>query len=255
MATEEVNAESVTAKFASQFVRDEILSVIRGELPKPWQQMTEFEQQRVVNRVENIAHGTVRKTVEAIAAFGRNVVIATMGPLSTEKKGVPSVKVTFQSGLEDDDKLAIFDHIGRNIHVVLMDAQEYTHIKDKAHVQKDEPELPISEEKQPDWDAVAEAVPEEAAPVFEEDASGPPPMPDSAKPYKYKPEEGEDAGVIEEEEAPPAPARAKGADDLLDDEMDAAEVAKIVNIENPATKPAPIPPQRVPKPARQTAKG
>lgn len=205
MADKEIDSSKV-----AEYVRNEMLGMIRAEMPKTWSAMNEGEQERLAARVEYMTREAVRRAVWLIAKSGTDTVGAVMGPLGTDKNGNAKTTITFQTNLSDDDKLAIWDHIGRNVVVVLMDPEEYTKM-DKYAVDKDEPPLPLepTEPKQPDWPTVSAAVKRTQQP------------------------DDEDAHIAEDDDDADIPAR---DDDLLDEDMDDSEAAKLVNIENP-TKP------------------
>lgn len=220
MALEEVDARDVDAKQAAEFLRDEMLRVIKSELPEPWQKMSEAAQERTISRVENIAVNTVHKAVQAIATVGRHVVVGTLGPLSTDKKGNPKLPITIDIGIENEDKLAIWDHIGRSVHLVLMDVGEYTNFQTKQRAEPDQASLPVepalATEKQPDWAEVGEAI---SAPPAE------------TRVQVGKKPDDPDAHEAEDDE--------DGMDDVVDDDMSSEEVSKLIDIPNPTTKATP----------------
>lgn len=213
MADKEIDSTKI-----AEYVRNELLGVIRAEIPKTWAAMNEGEQERLAARIEYLTKEAVRRAVWLISKAGTDTVGAVMGPLGTDKNGNAKTTITFQTNLSDADKLAIWDHIGRNVVVVLMDPEAYMKM-DKYPVDKDEPPLPLpqqpqapapQEAKQPDWPVVSAAV------------------------KRTSPPDDEDAHLAEDDDddlPPPAPA-----DDLLDEEMDDSEAAKLVNLPNP-TKP------------------
>ena len=201
-----VEHKDVDPKRAAEHLRDEVLHIIRAELPKPWQTMSEQEQQRCIDRVESVTRAAVVDVCKAISHQGTMAIAGKMGPLGTDKDGNAKVPITFAGNLEDDEKLGIWDHIGTGVTVVLMDPQAYMVYAEKAAPEPDQPELPVDKPKetpQPHWPTVQQAM--KAAEAEEEGA-------------------GE---IIEEDGEPEA--------DLLDDgeEMSAEEVNELIDIPNP----------------------
>lgn len=210
-------ATAIDAKRAAEFLRDEVMTVVRAELSKPWKQMKEDEQEWAASRIEFICKQSIDKVCAAIASAGPMSIGATMGKLGTDKNRNAVVPITFNGNLEDKEKLGIWNHIGRGITVILLDPEEYKTIEKPAQVDKDQPTIPGTD-KQPDWPKVAEAIRDERPDVVDVNS-----LPDLTTP------DAEDAGDVGEEiEAPAAEV-----DSLLDEEMSPDELAKVVNIPNP----------------------
>lgn len=207
----------VDPKFAAEFLRDEVMTVIKAELSKPWKIMNESEQEWAATRIEFICKQAITKVCDAIAKVGTVAITGSMGALATDKDRNPKIPITFGGSLSDAEKLAIWSHIGRSVVVVLMDPQSYQNFKKKVDVEPDQPELPVEEgNKQPDWATVAAALKDEGPEVIDVADMNKGDAPDAHEPV--------------EEEVP--------EDSLLDDDddMPAAEVAKMVNIPDPTTK-------------------
>lgn len=250
MAVETIDPELVDARDAAEILRNTIMNLIRSELPKPWQQMHQVEQDRVVTRVQDMSAQCVRNVCQAIASVGKNVIAANMGTLSTDSKGNPTLKISLNNAmLDDDDKLAIWGHINRPVTLVLMDPSEYVNFKTKVSTMPDQMSIPGTEPEeapQPDWDTVREAVSDDAPKVddFQEDSA-------PVRPMKVVTPQGDkpDAHVAEDDEDVSLPA-----DDMLE-EMDDSEAVAAVHIDNPtkAAPPTGIQPPKV-RPPRQAPK-
>lgn len=239
MPVKTVDSDLIDPKDAAEHLRNNVVQIVRSEMSKPWQAMHQHEQERLVTRIEDICVTAVRKVCDAIASHGKNVVPAAMGALSTDSKGNPAVKLTFStSQLEDEDKLALFSHIGRPVTLVMMDPAEYQNFKTKVSTMPDQHEIPGTAPKgdgQPDWPTVAAAVadpPAEAPPQddFAEDVNPPrPPMSDAQREQAGLPKrDAADAHKAEDDDV------AIPDDDSAIEDMDAAEAASMVDIPNPA---------------------
>jgi len=145
MAAEQ-QVELVDASKAAEWLRDSVLEVIRREQVKPWKTMNESEQEWVAARVEAVAKGAVAKVCDIIAGSGILAIGATMGRLGTDKDGCAESKITFKPDLNDEEKIAIWDHINGKCVVVLMDPTEYSKIERKAVIMKDQPALPLADD-------------------------------------------------------------------------------------------------------------
>lgn len=207
----------------AEWLRDEILSVMRQEQCKPWKTMNQSEQEWAAARIEQISKSCAIKACNIVAQAGSMALNAKMGKLSTDKDNNLESKITFIGDLEDDEKLAVLDHVNSNVVVVLMDHSEFTKIEKRVPIDVDQPTLPGTdvegddnafagstteqEQGQPSWPEVRNAI------------SGDGDAPDAA--------EAEDDEDV-----------AQAASDLLDDEdMDADEVNRAVDIPNPVTAP------------------
>ena len=216
MADQEINA-----KYAAEHLRDEVMQILRGEMPKPWQQMSEDEQAIKVHRVEYLCRDAIDRCVNAIAKAGMTSVAATMGKLGTDKDRNAVVPVTIDSAyLSDEIKLSIWKHIGRSVVIVLMDPQEYKNFSKPVDVDADEPPLPL-EPKQPDWPTVSAAISE----------------PEAGRPIKRTPQFDEPDAHIAEDDDEDVQQPATDLLDEDDDETTAPDFAKkLIDIPNP-TKP------------------
>lgn len=269
MAVETIDDELVDARDAAEILRNTLLNLIRSELPKPWQQMHQHDQERVVTRVEDMCSQAVRNVCKAIASVGKNVIAANMGALSTDAKGNPTVKISFSNvDLDNEDKLAIWGHINRPVTLVLMDPSEYVNYKTKVSTMPDQREIPGTEkqgDKQPDWPKVADAIADdqdtapESAPLqneskpvddFEEDPAPNRPQQSDALRMRHVRPEGDkpDAHIAEDDDDVATP------DDMIE-EMDDEEAAARVHVENPVKPSVPtgiMPPKA--RPPRQAPK-
>lgn len=201
----------INPKYAAEYLRDEVIALLRTGLPKPWKELSEGQQEEIAARVEYMAKNAIVRVIQTIATVAPMAISATMGKLGTDKDRHAVVPITFGGQLSDDQKLAIWNHIGRQIVAVLMDPEDYNKFQTKVVVMKDEPALPLEGQQpgQPDWPEVAKAV-----------ADAP------------------DAHVAEDDEIDPT---VKPPSDLLDDDLDEddgdQDVAKMINLDNPTKKP------------------
>lgn len=225
---------------SAEWLRDEILSLIRKEQSKPWKDMKENDQEWLAARVEQVAKSVVVKIANLVMSDEVHSIAATMGALSTDKEGAASTKITFASGLEDNDKLQIWKHINRPVMMLLVDPEAYIKIEKKAVIMKDQPGLPLEGDRTAeDWNTVGEAV----------TAAAPEEMPASTTAQATRDRidaemtseaaEDPDAGVVEEDED--NAVREPESDLVEDEEMDPEELARIVNLPNPVKAAPPAP--------------
>lgn len=248
MPKEQVATE-IDANGVADYMRNEMMMIVRSEMQKPWPQMTQDEQERKVARVEFLCRDVVRKCVEAIASSGRDVVRGTLGALAVDKNRNFVTKITFDA-LADGDKLAVIDHINRGVHLILMDSEEYAQSQERYETEPDEPGLPL-EDQQPDWPVVAAAIKDEGPEVIDMDdpeamrAAGlTPPEDDDGEDIppvlrRQQPRhDAPDAHEAEEDEVAAAPGG-----DLIDedDEMTAEELDATVRLDPATAKVRPAP--------------
>lgn len=130
------------AEFASGDLRDAVLEIIRNR-PKPWSAMREAEQRDVIAAVSNACGNLVMKVANAIAAEGRQKVLATLD------------KITVKDGLKIDLKgpfdIESLDMLGKAqgqvVMVVMPRADQFDHQRAPARYDRDQPEMPLGGEE------------------------------------------------------------------------------------------------------------
>lgn len=247
MANDE-EIQDINPKDAAQHLRDTFIQFIKSELPKPWQQQNEAEQSRSITRIEYMVQRAVFEVCQAIMTVDTRCIPAKLGKLKTDKDGNALVDVKF-GALEDDQKLGIWDHLGANVTIVLMDANDYNNFRSKVDIVRDEPALPLADQEtpQPEWNEVSKVLNKAeqpqtiaqanktAAPImqdpFEEDIGSPAmKLSNGSVVAREAPDAGE---AVDDDEVETADS------DLVDDDE---ELASTVNLPNP-TKPQPAAPK------------
>lgn len=102
-------------------IRDAVLAEFK-HLPKPWQQMNEEEQQRVITRAEDIAGELVRNAVDLVAARGLPSLAITVGKFTCE---ATELKGTFQAYPTDAHLLMVRNLCDRRAIFVLADPEQF----------------------------------------------------------------------------------------------------------------------------------
>lgn len=119
-------AEITEAKTLRGDIRDQILAEFKG-MPKPWQQMNEAEQRRVIERASEIALMLVTRAVRIAAHEGAPHLTAEVGQF-TVKDGL-KVQMAAAGTVENITRLA--EHRGAAV-IVLVDPAKYHGERQKA---------------------------------------------------------------------------------------------------------------------------
>lgn len=98
----------LAAKSLKGDIRDALLSELK-HMPKPWQQMNETQQQRLINRAENVAHDLVREAVTIAAAEGAAALVGRVSKFSATDKGL---KIEFGVALNEENLVKLAKHTG-----------------------------------------------------------------------------------------------------------------------------------------------
>lgn len=102
-------------------IRDAVLTEFKM-MPKPWQQMNEEEQERIITRAEDIGKNLVAQAVSLIAARGLPVLPITVGKFTVD---AGEIKGTFGSYASDDNLIRVRHLADRRALFVLADPAEY----------------------------------------------------------------------------------------------------------------------------------
>lgn len=102
-------------------IRDILLIEFR-QMPKPWQQMAEREQQEYIDRATKVADSLVRQAVDLIAARGLNSLAITVGKFTCEAS---AIKGNYEAYASDEALLSIRHLCDRRAMFVLADPSEY----------------------------------------------------------------------------------------------------------------------------------
>lgn len=103
MAESEFDVSRLNDETLRGDVRDEILREFK-HMPKPWQQMTEDEQQRLIDRASDIADALVRKAVDLVAGRGLPSLPIEVGKITIDGA---ACKGTFECFTDDESLLRI----------------------------------------------------------------------------------------------------------------------------------------------------
>lgn len=117
--------EASEPAFATETLRGDIRDMVLSEfklLPKPWQQMTEDEQERLITRATDIAATVVSGAVDLIAARGLPAM-----PISVAKFTVDGseLKGTYTAFADDENLLRIRHLAERRAMFVMASPEDY----------------------------------------------------------------------------------------------------------------------------------
>lgn len=119
--TSEFNPQ-IAAETMTSDIRDAILSEFKLT-PKPWQHMKEDEQQRLINRAEDIADTLVRRAIDIIAARGLPALPIEVGKITVEGT---ECKGAFECYADDENLLRIRHLQGSRAMFVLASSSAYS---------------------------------------------------------------------------------------------------------------------------------
>ncbi|MBX9760669.1 MAG: hypothetical protein K2Y29_17955 [Beijerinckiaceae bacterium] len=136
-------------------VRDGVLTLLRS-LPKPWAEMSEFEQQNRIWSVKDLAKRLVRDAAHVIGSKGFDHIPITVGKF-TSKDG--EIKAEFATAQTHAALVKISDMQNRRSVLCFVDPDLFAGERAEAKPDKDQPELPIADAPAaaPDAEAAADA--------------------------------------------------------------------------------------------------
>lgn len=117
-------------------VRDWLIGEIKT-LPKPWQQMNEAEQQRIISRVTDQADRLVTAAVEVVAAGGRPVIPAMLDSIKIKD----GVQATITMSKHDEHRHELFDAQGSRVYLSVVETSPYTGVESELTPEPDQPDL------------------------------------------------------------------------------------------------------------------
>lgn len=123
--TEKTEAPDAPEKFDDKTLRGDIRDAILSEfktVQKPWQQMTEWEQGRLIHRARDIADKLVRQSVDIIASNGLPSLPIKVGKFTVDGS---AIKGTFEAYAEDEALLRIRKLSGTRAMFVLASPDAY----------------------------------------------------------------------------------------------------------------------------------
>lgn len=122
-------------------VRDALLTNLRS-LEKPWAKLPEARQREIANALEQTAKHLIRNVVDVVSRRGFDAVPAVMGKFGVDGR---SIKGTFEALAAEKALVALADHQGAMVQIVLADAQDFYGERTPAKVDPDQPGLPIDQ--------------------------------------------------------------------------------------------------------------
>jgi hypothetical protein len=132
---EDVDAELVfeapKVKTLRGDIRDFVLTEFKG-VDKPWQKMTEREQERLIHRARDIADAVIRGTIDTIANRGFEHYYAQLGKMAVDK-GIEA-KITMP--YTDEAMAGLASRRGQTIIIIARDQHEF-----EGESRKAEPEV------------------------------------------------------------------------------------------------------------------
>jgi hypothetical protein len=121
--TVEITAQTMmAAESLKGDIRDALLTEIK-QLKKPWEQMAEYEQERVIHRCRDIAGKLVHETVRITAARGFINMPVQLGKFTVEaEKGI---SCSFNMARSPENLLALGERIGSIVLIVPVDVHDF----------------------------------------------------------------------------------------------------------------------------------
>jgi hypothetical protein len=108
-------------------VRDEVLREFKG-LQKPWAQMNESEQERLIHRAQDIAYRLVKASVEIVAHGGVAHLTSRVEQFTVKPDGI---KITLTVGATTENMITLAKNCGPCV-LALVDPSKYTGERKKA---------------------------------------------------------------------------------------------------------------------------
>lgn len=124
------------AEYISGDLRDAMLSYIRN-LQKPWQQLTQSEQETLAMQVNQTSEYVVKEVVRVVASEGRRVINAQLEQI-TVKDGIKAVAKIDQ---HDENRHTLLDACGGRILIVLADPAPFLCAESEPAIDPDQHEL------------------------------------------------------------------------------------------------------------------
>ncbi len=118
-------AQAPTPEFNTETLRGDIRDAVLSEfklMPKPWQQMTEDEQERMITRATDISGKVVRGAVDLIAARGLPALPISIAKFTVEGA---EIKGTYTAFADDENLLRIRHLAERRAMFVMASPDEY----------------------------------------------------------------------------------------------------------------------------------
>jgi hypothetical protein len=109
---------------AAASMHGDLVSALLDEvksLPKPWQQLSESQQDAVIDRLRRRTGEAIDQCVRAIAADGRDTCVAELEQL-TSKDGI---KAVLKLSAHDENRYALLDAVGKQVLVVVGDSKHF----------------------------------------------------------------------------------------------------------------------------------
>lgn len=134
------SAEELAAATLTGDVRDTVLGWIRN-MQKPWQKMSESEQQAVVSSVTANANHLVREAVKIVAGEGRKAMIGTLESV-TIKDGI---KATLKLSKTAPERHDLIDCQGAQVMLVVAEVEPFQGERAPAEIDPDQADLSLEE--------------------------------------------------------------------------------------------------------------
>ncbi|OPZ78659.1 MAG: hypothetical protein BWY78_00467 [Alphaproteobacteria bacterium ADurb.Bin438] len=125
---------NLAKKTLSGDIRDFLVDRLR-QFPKPWQKMTEAEQEREIESASKAAENLITEALRIISSNGRDVVVATLDKL-TIKDGI---KVEASTGIKYLQSIG--EVVGQEILIVTNSVNEFVGESKPCKADPDQPEL------------------------------------------------------------------------------------------------------------------
>lgn len=141
-----ISGTTVAARLAERTLsgdlRDQVLSLVRRQR-QPWSMLSEEQQTRVVEEIDEFVWPIVTQAVGIIAGRDFASITARVRDCKAGEKGIEA-KLALAS--HDPNRHELMDSVGSTILIVLADPAIYRGARGLAAIDRDEPELPLPEE-------------------------------------------------------------------------------------------------------------
>lgn len=119
-------------------VRDVILSQIRT-LQKPYARCSQDEQRDIIESATRAAFSLVRNAVEIIASHGHKVIHSVVEQIGVKE----GIKITLKSANTESALSELGNCIGKQVFIIVADAQDFIGEKDSAKPDPDQQVIPL----------------------------------------------------------------------------------------------------------------
>ncbi len=112
-------------------------------LPKPWEQMTESEQEDLVETAEKAAHHLVNQAINIIVSDGFKSIYAELDKVVV-KDGIQAI---LKASKDSEYRHDLMDAQGASVRIIIVDTEEFEGESSPVKIDKNEPEFDLPDTK------------------------------------------------------------------------------------------------------------